>query len=465
MNDTNTPNAPRSNSPATGTGSQSHLNRRSFLAQTSGAALGLTLAGGAPGVRAAEQAGANAGSPADRVRVGCIGIRGKGAEHIAGLLAVPGVEVVALCDIDRKVLEAGAASLEAKTGSKPKTYLDYRKLVEDREIDAVSIATCNHTHTLIAIAAMEAGKDVYVEKPCSHNVWEGRQLVAAARKHQRMCQHGTQGRSCPAIVEAIQKVREGVIGEVYMARGLCFKWRPTIGRKADEPAPPGVDYDLWLGPAPKRPFNPNRFHYNWHWFWDYGNGDVGNQGVHEMDMARWGLGVGLPARIHSAGGHFLFDDDQQTPNNLISVFEYPDQKKQLVFEVRHWITNHEGFEPGPANEVGVTFFGSEGYLQVKYFEYHTYLGKNREPGPEGRSGHNEYERFISAVRSRKVEDLGVDIEEGHLSSALCHLGNISYRLGRTLDFDPRTERFTTDKEANAMLTREYRAPFVVPQLV
>jgi predicted dehydrogenase len=382
---------------------------------------------------------------------------------MAGFLALPGVEVSALCDIDQKVLEAGAASLEKK-GRKIRTYTDYRRLVEDRDIDAVSIATCNHTHTLIAIAAMQAGKDVYVEKPCSHNVWEGRQLVAAARKYQRMCQHGTQGRSCPAIREAIQKLHEGVIGDVYMARGLCFKWRPTIGKKADAPVPQGVDYDLWLGPAPKRPFNPNRFHYNWHWFWDYGCGDVGNQGVHEMDMARWGLGVGLPARIHGAGGHFMFDDDQETPNNLITVFEYPEQKKQLVFEVRHWLTNHEGFEQGPSNEVGVTFFGSEGYMQVKYFEYQTFLGKEREPGPKGKSDHNEYERFIAGMRSRKAEDLGVEIEEGHLSSALCHLGNISYRLGRVLKFDPQAEIFPGDAEANGMLTRQYRQPFVVPKI-
>ncbi len=409
----------------------------------------------------ADDAQPGAGHP---IRIACIGIRGRGANHIDAFQAIPGVQVAALCDIDQKVLEAGAAALEKKCGRKIKQYKDYRKVMEDRDIDAVSIATCNHTHTLIAIAALEAGKDVYVEKPCSHNIWEGRQLVTAARKYNRMCQHGTQGRSCDAIREAMQKLKEGVIGEIYMARGLCFKWRPTIGKKPDGPVPDGVDYDLWLGPAPKRPFNPNRFHYNWHWFWDYGNGDVGNQGVHEMDMARWGLGVGLPTRIHAAGGHFMFEDDQQTPNNLITVFEYPEQKKQLVFEVRNWITNHEGFDTGASNEVGVTFFGSEGYMQVKYFSYETFLGQKREPGPHNKGTSNAFERFINGVRSRKREDLGVEIEEGHLSSALCHLGNISYRLGRTLDFDPNTERFKHDSEANTMLSREYRKPFVVPRI-
>ncbi len=407
----------------------------------------------------------SAGSPNSDLRVATVGVKGKGGHHIGGLRAVPGVKLVALCDIDAAQIDRRAEAIEKKDGGKLKRFDDYRRLMEDKDIDVVSIATCNHTHTLIAIAAIQAGKDVYVEKPCSHNIWEGRQLVAAARKHNRIVQHGTQGRSSPAIREAIQKLQQGVIGEVYMARALCFKWRPTIGRQPDGPVPAGVNYDLWLGPAPQRPFNPNRFHYNWHWFWDYGNGDLGNQGVHEMDMARWGLGMGLPTRIQSAGGHYLFDDDQETPNTLVTTFEYPEQKKMLVFEVRHWLTNHEGLADGPKNEVGVTFYGSEGYLQLKYFEYQTYLGQKRELGPSAKAPSNEYERFIAGVRSRKIEDLGVDIEDGHLSSALCHLGNIAYRLKRTVNFDPKTESFPGDDAANALLTRQYRAPFVVPKIV
>ena len=437
------------------------LNRRDFVTTLSSAGLTIGLGSFASPAAAGE---ARRAGPNEVVRVGCVGIRGKGNHHINGLGAVPGTEVVALCDIDASVLGPRADSLESRVGRKLKRFVDYRKLVEDAEIDVVSIATCNHTHTLIAIAALEAGKDVYVEKPCSHNIWEGRQLVAAARKYQRMCQHGTQGRSSPAIREAIQKLREGVIGEIYMARGLCFKWRPTIGRMPDEPAPPGVDYDLWLGPAPQRAFNRNRFHYNWHWHWDYGNGDMGNQGVHEMDMARWGLGVGLPQRVHAGGGHYLFDDDQETPNTLICIYEYPDENKMLAFETRHWITNQEGFGSGASNAVGVTFYGSEGYMQVYYFGYKTFLGKQREPGPAGAAPSNEYERFIAGVRSRNSEDLGVEIEEGHLSSALCHLGNIAYRLKRTVNFDPKTETFGNDAEANAMLTRDYRQPYVVPKI-
>jgi predicted dehydrogenase len=434
------------------------LTRRDFLASCSAVAAGLTA------VPLVSRAAEKSGGANEVIRVGCIGIRGKGQAHMGGLEAVPGTEVVALCDVDESILGARADDMENRCGRKMKRYTDYRALVDDPEIDAVSIATPNHTHTLIAIAAMQAGKDVYVEKPCSHNLWEGRQLVRAARKYKRMCQHGTQGRSSPAIREAVQKIGEGLIGDVYMARGLCFKWRPSIGHAPDEPVPPGVNYDLWLGPAPKRPFSRNRFHYNWHWHWDYGNGDMGNQGVHEMDMARWGLGVGLPEKIHASGGHFMFDDDQETPNTLVCAFEYPAEKKMLVFETRHWITNHEGFGEGSSNAVGVTFYGSEGYMQVRYFDYKTFLGKQREPGPSGEGGPNEYERFIAGVRSRRHEDLGVEIEEGHLSSALCHLGNISYRLGRTVRFDPKQETFPGDAEAAAMLTRDYREPYVVPAI-
>ena len=439
------------------------INRRQFLASSSAAGIAL----GAGSLAATARSEARAVTTAnDELRVACIGLRGKGNHHLNGLESVDGVKVVALCDVDESILQSRAEALGKRTdGRKVKLFGDYRKLLDDPDIDVVSIATPNHTHSLIAIAAMAAGKDVYVEKPCSHNIWEGRQLVNAARKYKRMCQHGTQGRSSPAIREAIAKLHEGVIGEVYMARGVCFKWRPSIGKTPEAPVPAGVDYDLWLGPAPKRPFSPNRFHYNWHWHWDYGNGDMGNQGVHEMDMARWGLGVKLPSKVHASGGHFMFDDDQETPNTLLCSFEYPQEKKMLVFETRHWITNQEGFGTSlSSNAVGVTFYGSEGYMQVYYFGYRTYLGKERKQGPSATGNPNEYERFIAGVRSRNPDDLGVEIEDGHYSSSLCHLGNIAYRLGRTINFDPVEETFGDDKEANAMLSRDYREPFVVPEI-
>ncbi len=430
------------------------LHRRDFL-RTTGAAAGAVALTGT--LRSAQS------SPNDTIRMGIIGLRGRGNSHLRGFEGVPGVEVVALCDVDEAILAGRKAEHEKRTGRSIATYTDLRKMFDDTSINAVSIATPNHWHSLAGIWAMQSGKDVYVEKPLSHNVWEGRQLVRTARRHQRMCQHGVQGRSSPAIREAIQHLRDGVIGDVYMAKGLCYKWRNTIGRKPDAAAPSGVHYDTWLGPAPDRPFSENRFHYNWHWHWDYGNGDIGNQGVHEMDLARWGLGVGLPKKISSLGGRFLFDDDKEVPNTQLASFYYPEENRMLVFEVRHWITNYEGSFGNPGgNNVGVIFYGSEGIMTLKYFEYRVFLGRKHEPGPSGGGAGSEWKTFIAGVRSRRISDLGTDVEDGHLSSSLCHLANISYRLGRTIDFDPKTERCPNDGEADRMLSRPYRSPFVVP---
>ena len=228
--------------------------------------------------------------------------------------------------------------------AKPQTYVDVRKLLEDKNVDAVSIATPNHWHSLIGIWAAQAGKDIYIEKPCSHNCGKAGSLVKAVDKYKVICEHGSQCRSSAAIVDAMNQMHSGLLGNVYMARGLCYKWRNTIGHAPPEPVPPGVHYDLWTGPAPLKPFTRNRFHYNWHWLWDTGNGDLGNQGIHELDLARWGLGVGLPNKITALGGHFLFDDDQQTPNVLTVAYEFRTAEghtKMMNFEVRGWITNHE----------------------------------------------------------------------------------------------------------------------------
>ena len=439
-----------------------HTARRTFL-KTSVASLGAAaIAGRARSVAAADvpRRGAN-----ETVRVAVMGLNGQGQAHVGGYSALPNVQVAALCDVDERILNQRADALDARTGRKTARMRDIRRLLEDKSIDAVSIATPNHWHTLAGIWTLQAGKDAYVEKPLSHTVWEGRQLVRAARKYNRLCQHGTQGRSCPAIQEAMQKLKEGVIGEVYMARGLCYKWRPSIGTvDGPQPVPAEIDYDLWLGPAPHKPPMRKQFHYDWHWFWDYGDGDIGNQGVHEMDMARWGLGVGLPRRIQATGGRYIWRDGKETFNTQHVSFEYPEQNKVLEFAVRPWYTNREGFTGEQASEVAALFYGSEGYMAVKYFEYKTYLGPRHEPGPAAASGENRWERFITAVRSRDVKDLGVDVEEGHLSAALCHLANLSARLGRTVKFDPASETCPGDSEANALLRREYRAPFVVPDL-
>jgi predicted dehydrogenase len=356
----------------------------------------------------------------------------------------------------------------------------------------VSIVTPNHWHTLATLWAIQAGKHVTVEKPCCHNIHEGRQLAAAAKKAGVIVQDGAEQRSNPAAQTMAKFLAEGGLGEVYLAKGLCYKWRATIGRRQDEPVPQGVNYDLWLGPAPLRPFNRNRFHYNWHWNWDYGNGDIGNQGVHELDVARWGLGVTLPTKVHAAGGHFMFDDDQQTPNALMAMYEFPnpkgaaEKKKILQFEVRGWITNAEDpfwlpkrrdtspqaagigdggyMATGAGNAVGNLFFGSKGYMVKNVDEWRTYMGEAREPGPTGQGEANHYANFVNAIRGGEPAKFNANMDEAFYSCALIHLANISYRLGRSLEFDPETLTFPRDKEANRMLTREYRAPFVLPRL-
>ncbi|MBL8228649.1 MAG: Gfo/Idh/MocA family oxidoreductase [Bryobacterales bacterium] len=434
------------------------MERRHFL-MTSAALAGGALKGMA--------------SPNDRIRIACVGVRGQGNAHIRSYARMENVEIAALCDVDDSVLAQRMGDLDKMGKPKPQTYTDFRKLLENKEIDAVSIATPNHHHTWMTIAALQAGKHVYCEKPCSHNMFESKQIVAATRKYNKLVQHGANSRSGVAIREAMQHMRDGLIGDVYMARGLCFKWRDTIGRKPVEPVPAGVNYDLWLGPAPKREFTRNRFHYNWHWFWDYGNGDLGNQGIHEVDIARWGLGVTYPKKVSAIGGHFMFDDDQETPNTLTATYEFDvnGKKRIMTFEVRHWMSNHEATigekaEFGAGNTVGNVFYGSKGYLAISgYDRYSTFLGRKAEPGPSKLAGGNNWQNFVDALRSGKREDLNGEIEEGAISCTLVHLANISYRLGRTMHFDEKTFSIVGDKEANAMFTRPYRKPFMVPEKV
>ena len=436
------------------------MNRRHFL---------MSSVAGAGAVRASALA-----SPNDTVRVACVGIRGQGRSHIGVYSAMPNVEVAALCDVDENVLKQRLDEVEKRSKKRPAAFTDFRKLLEDKSIDVVSIATPNHWHTLQTIWALQAGKDVYVEKPCSYNMFEAKQIVAAAKKYSdRVVQHGTNSRSSPALKEAYQKLREGVIGDLYMGRGLCYKWRDTIKRTPAEPVPAGVHYDLWLGPAPQREYTRNRFHYTWHWFWDYGNGDIGNQGIHEMDLTRWLLDVKYPTKVTAIGGHFMFDDDQETPNTLVALYEFDSvgKKKMMSFEVRHWISNHEaGIDEGgkrkDSNTIGNIYYGSKGYLAVEgYVKYYTFLGREQQPGPARTEGGNNWANFIDVVRSRKQSDLNAPIEEGAISTTLVHLANISYRLGRTLHFDAASYKCIGDNEANRMFTRNYRKPFVVPEKV
>jgi predicted dehydrogenase len=464
--------------------------RRNFL--KTAAAAGMATAASAKKVL-----GAN-----DRIRIAVIGLRGRGWDHVKGYHPIPGVEIAYFCDVDENVLRKRCADAEAM-GIKPQTYIDVRKLLENKDVDAVSIATPNHWHSLIGIWAAQAQKDIYIEKPCSHNWWEGRQLVRAVNKYKVICEHGSQCRSSAAIVDAMNRMKDGLIGDIYMSRGLCYKWRDTIGHAPVEPVPPGVHYDLWTGPAPLKPFTRNRFHYNWHWIWDTGNGDLGNQGIHELDLARWGLGVGLPTKITAIGGHFMFDDDQQTPNVLTVAYEFksPGAKaKMMNFEVRGWMTNHEagigthefsssgvpaaglqaeakpksqpaktmGPASGKPSTIGNLYYGSKGYLAISdYNSYKSFLGDHNEPGPAMHAPvrNEHFVNFIDCVRSRNAENLHAPIYEGYLSTTLVHLANASYRLGRTINFDPEKEEVLHDPEATVLLKGTYRAPFIVPEKV
>jgi predicted dehydrogenase len=432
------------------------MNRRHFLLGSTAVLAGSAVRGLA--------------SPNDTVRVAVVGCGGRGQDHVNGWSKLANVEIAALCDVDQSHIAAKLKSIEQKGLKTPATYVDVRKLLEDKNIDAISIASPNHWHTLQTVWACQAGKDVYVEKPCSHNVFESRQIVAAARKYDRIVQQGSQSRSSPALQEAVQRMRSGDLGEVYMARGLCFKWRDTIGRTKVEAVPAGVDYDLWTGPAPKREFSKNRFHYNWHWFWDTGNGDLGNQGIHEVDIARWGLGVTHPTKVTAIGGKFMFDDDQETPNTMTAAWEFDVNgvKKMMNFEVRHWISNHEAGIDGekPGNTIGNEFYGANGYLVIdNYNKFWSFMGKDQQPGPSATKAGDHYQNFVDAMRSRKRGDLTAEVEEGALSCNLMHLANVSYRLGRTIQWDAKTLTCAGDPEATRLLTRVYRAPYVVPEQV
>ncbi len=436
------------------------MDRRGFLKVSSRTVVSMAAASAVLGRSASAWA-----SPNDVIRVAVVGFNGRGTEHIRAFTGGKGkgTEIAALVDVDENIWGGKPAkSVEAAQGKPPALYSDLRKMLEDKSIDAVSIATPNHWHSLAAIWAVQAGKDVYVEKPISHNVWEGRQLVKAARNNKRIVQHGTQSRSSGSVQEAVEFLRSGKLGKIYMAKGHCFKPRGSIGKvKGDTPVPKGVDYDLWTGPAPMKPIHRQRLHYDWHWQWDYGDGDIGNQGVHEMDIARWGLGRTLPNTVFSSGGRYGYEDDGETPNTQLAIFDYGDC--ELVFEVRGLPTNDE-----KEVMVGNIFYGSEGYMVVNRGKWETYFGHKNEPGPKGPSGKggtDHFANFIAAVKSRKPSDLNAPAEEGHFSAALCHLGNISYRLGRKLRFDPKAENFINDKEADELLTRDYRSPFIVPEIV
>lgn len=436
----------------------SSSSRRQFAKAAGTAAAALTAA------QYSRVKGAN-----ERIAVACIGVRGRGRSHISAFADSPDSEVAAVVDIDQAEAEKAAAFARSKQDGSPKEYADMRDVFDDKDIDAVSVATPNHWHALSTIWACQAGKDVYCEKPASHNIFEGRQMVEAARKYQRIVQVGQQSRTTEHKVKGIALLREGVIGKLYQAKGLCFKRRKSIGSMRPMAVPKGVEYDIWLGPAKEVPWKENRFHYNWHWYWAFGNGDIGNQGVHEMDVARWGLGKDyLPPEIYAAGGKFIYDDDQETPNTQQAIFNYDDV--QLVFEVRGLLSGGEADLPlnrPNQHTIGNIFLGSDGYMTMDSSGFKTYLGEKKEPGPRMMASESDwrddahFQNFLDAVKSRQIEDLNCDVLEGHLSAALCHMANISYRTGERLAFDADSERFVDSDAANALLSRDYRDPYIV----
>jgi predicted dehydrogenase len=445
----------------------SNQSRRKFIKNSATAAAAITV----PSIIPAHAFGAN-----DRINAAVLGLNGRGKNHVSGFMNQDNVEVTTLCDPDMNILKKRQGEYKDKYGKEFKLVQDLRNVYDDKDIDVVSIATPNHWHSLAVIWACQAGKDVYVEKPGSHNIWEGRKMVEAAAKYDRIVQHGVQLRSSPSVNEAIKMMRDGYIGRVYMARGLVFRWRADIGDKGTEPVPDGLDYDLWTGPAEKRPFTRNLVHYNWHWTFEYGNGDVGNQGIHETDLCMWGLDVGLPTKITSMGGKFLWDDAKVTPEVLTSVYHYPDEDKIIQFEVRPWCTNTE-----EGVTVGNIFYGDKGILVVDgYDKYQFYMGQKREAAKSGSDGQlaaasemargdggtdGHFKNFIEAVRAHDKSMLNAPVETAHMASALAHLGNIAYRTGRVLTFDPKSERFVDDAEADKLLKRNYRAPYIVPENV
>ena len=424
------------------------IDRRTFL----GAAGVLAASGGLTRARA---------SANERVRVAVIGLRSRGNE-VAQLFAHnKGAEVVAVCDIDDANFAKPVKAIEMIGGKAPRTEKDFRRLLDDKEIDAVVNATPDHWHALIAVMACQAGKDVYTEKPASHNVVEGRRMVQAARKYNRVVQVGTQRRSMEHVKDAVEYLRSGGIGEIGMARAWIHQQRKPIGHGKPGPVPEGVDYAMWQGPAADRPFYPNRFHYNWHWFWNWGTGELGNNGIHGLDVARWGLGVDAPVSVVSGGGKYVFDDDQEVPDTQIVTYEFP--KACLVWEHRMWSkhgTEGHGF--------GIAFYGNKGTLLVDEKGWSVEDpdgGKPEKPvGGKATNGvETHVQNFLDCVASRKKPN--ADIEIGHLSTRLCHLGNIAYRAGRKLTFDASRESFKDAPDADKLLTREYGSRFEMPSQV
>jgi predicted dehydrogenase len=501
-----------------------HITRRQFVKGSVAAGLGMAFAGCHESTRPTAGPSSRVLGANDEIRIAVVGINGRGGSHISAFGGMKGVRLVALCDVDQKVLGSKAAAFEKKYGHKVDTYVDIRKLLENKDIDAISIATPNHWHSLATIWACQAGKDVYVEKPCSHNPFEGRKCLEAARKYQRIVQHGTQSRSSANWAKQVAAIASGKYGKLLVSKGAASKdgsGRWSIGFKPIKEPPKSLDYDLWLGPAPQQPFHENLVHYNWHWFWDFGNGEIGNQGVHQMDIARWAIpGSTLPKSVIAMGGRWVnsteghppYTDQAQTPNCQLTIMDFGGPL--LVFEVIG-LVGRAGLDGKkyPSN-VGNEFYLEEGVIRgngrPKFYPKGSDKGEELAAVEVETEEAGHFGNFIHAMRTRKIEDLNADIGVGYLSATCCHLGNISYRLGQQvagttkpdvlgkheviakswetiqetvkgtlgldiskstyqlgpmLTFDPKAEKFVGNRKADSLLTRPYRKPFIVPKQV
>jgi predicted dehydrogenase len=442
------------------------MDRRAFLSKTAAASVGLAVLP----ARLRAQRSAN-----DTINVAIIGLRGdnkghptwtdrgRGLDHYEHLSRVPNVRITHVVDVDERHFKTSLPFAKEKWGGDPATETDVRRVLDNRDVDAITIAAPDHWHALITIWACQAGKDVYVEKPISHNIVEGRRMIETARRHNRVVAVGTQRRSSPLLAKAVQLLRDGGLGHVYSAKTVISRPRDPIGLASNGSVPPGVHYDMWLGPAAERPFNEHHFHYYWHWQWEYGTGDLGNTAVHSLDAARWLLGKSEhPRTAYCSGGLYEAGapTDQKTPNTQQATYRYADGT-ELHCDLRNWFS-------GPPEAQGIFVFGSKGWMKVGDEDVRVYFGRKNEPGPTLTSdeppdtGQEHFQNFIDCVRSRKAPDLRAPLDEGHFSSTLCHLGNIAYRVGRSLTFDGSSERFVSDEEADKLLGRTYRAPYSLP---
>jgi predicted dehydrogenase len=428
-------------------------------------------------------------SPTDVVNIGVVGFRSRGRDHYRAFAKLENVRVAFLCDVDERLFPGAVAEVEQLGGNRPETFVDLRKMLERKDLDAISIATPDHWHALQTIWGCQAGKDVYVEKPVCHNIVEGRKMVEAARKYNRIVQAGLNRRSEARNRAGVEFVRSGSLGEAYRAKAVVYRGRTSIGRVQESSVPQGVNWDLYLGPAPYTAFTLNRFHYGWHYFWDTATTEVGNNGVHAIDIVRWAMNKNEhPVKVHCVGGLFADEDtDQQTPNVQNATYEYADgtlvelevttlpsptfggvlmgeffyTPRGYVTSARNWSTMLGEFTPRttPDPPSGISLRATNlSFPQIDY-----------KPGPAipdtGGKEESHFQNFINCVRSRRREDLNCEVLEGHMSTALCHLANIAFRTGRKLTFDPATETFPGDAEANQYLTRKYRAPYVLPEKV